>query len=211
VQEFWNFILRYAGLVALVCAAGAVYNLVTAYRARREGRSAMFGAERQAANDRVVRSGIFGLALVGLTLLFFGLALIGTGSAPSAEQPTRVLTRTTTPRAGITPSLAVTPTRQPTSSLPTVPPPPPATNTPAPVVTTPGADRKTAVVTGTADVGGLKLRKVPNGELIDSLADGTVVELLGESQTAVGLEWKKVRDPKGREGWVAAQYLIINP
>jgi SH3-like domain-containing protein len=38
-----------------------------------------------------------------------------------------------------------------------------------------------------------------------------VVEVLGESQTAVGLEWRNVRDPKGREGWVAAQYLIINP
>ena len=211
MQEFWNFILRYAGLVALLCAVGAAYNLVTAYRARREGRSAMFGAERQAATDRVLRSGIFGVALVGLTLLFFALALIGTGSTPPSEQPTRPSTRTATPRAGITPGLATTPTRQPTSSLPTVPPPPAATNTPAPVVTTPGSGRKTAVVTGTGDVGGLKLRKAPNGELIDSLPDGTVVEILGESQTAVGLEWRNVRDPKGREGWVAAQYLIINP
>ena len=211
MQEFWNFILRYAGLVALLCAVGAAYNLVTAYRARREGRSAMFGAERQAATDRVLRSGVFGVALVGLTLLFFALALIGTGSTPPSEQPPRPSTRTATPRAGITPGLAVTPTRQPTSSLPTVPPPPAATNTPAPVVTTPGPGSKTAVVTGTGDVGGLKLRKAPNGELIDSLPDGTVVEILGESQTAVGLEWRNVRDPKGREGWVAAQYLIINP
>jgi hypothetical protein len=211
VEEFWNFLVRYAGLVALVCAAGAVYNLVTAYRARREGRSAMFGAERQAANDRVARSGIFGLALVGLTLLFFGLALLGAGGSPSAEPATRPPSRTTTPRAGITPSLALTPTRQPTSSLPTVPPPPAATNTPAPVVATSDGSRKTAVVTGTGDVGGLSLRKTPNGELIDKLLDGTVVELLGESQTAVGLEWKKVRDPKGREGWVAGQYLIVNP
>lgn len=211
MEEFWNFIVRYAGLVALLCAVGAVYYLGSAYRARREGRSAMFGAERQAANDRVMRSGIFGVGLVGLTLLFFGLALIGAGGAPSADQPTRPPTRTATPRAGITPSLILTLTKLPTSSLPTVQPPPPATNTPGPVVTTPGADRKTAVVTGTADVGGLKLRKTPNGELIDSLPDGTVVELLGESQTVVGLEWKKVRDPKGREGWVAGQYLIVNP
>lgn len=211
MQEFWNFILRYAGLVALLCAVGAAYNLVTAYRARREGRSAMFGAERQAATDRVLRSSVFGVALVGLTLVFFALALISTGSTPPSEQPTRPSTRTVTPRAGITPGLAATPTRQPTSSLPTVQPPPAATNTPAPVAATPGAGRKTAVVTGTGDVGGLKLRKAPNGELIDSLPDGTVVEILGESQTAVGLEWRNVRDPKGREGWVAAQYLIINP
>jgi Bacterial SH3 domain len=211
VEEFWNFLVRYAGLVALVCAVGAAYNLVTAYRARREGRSAMFGAERQAASDRVTRSGVFGLALVGLTLLFFGLALLGAAGSPSAEPATRPPSRTATPRAGITPSLVLTLTKQPTSSLPTVPPPPPATNTPSPVVATSDGSRKTAVVTGTGDVGGLSLRKTPNGELIDKLLDGTVVELLGESQTAVGLEWKKVRDPKGREGWVAGQYLIVNP
>jgi hypothetical protein len=79
------------------------------------------------------------------------------------------------------------------------------------VVITPAAGRKTAVVTGTADVGGLKLRKAPNGDIIDSLPDGTVVELAGEVKTEVGLEWQKVLDPKGREGWVAGQYLIINP
>jgi Bacterial SH3 domain len=211
MQEFWNFILRYAGVVAVVCAGGAAYYLSAAYRARRESRSAMFNAERQVTKDRMARFSIVGLLLVGLTLLFFGLALMGVGNAPLAEQPTRPPTRTSTPRAGITPSLAITPTRQPTSSLPTVPPPPAATKTPAPVVTTPGAGGKTAVVTGTADAGGLKLRKTPNGELIDSLPDGTVVELLGVTESVGGVEWQNVRDPRGREGWVAGQYLIINP
>jgi hypothetical protein len=211
MQEFWNFILRYAGVVAVVCAGGAAYYLAAAYRAQRESRSAMFDAERQVTKDRMMRSGVVGLVLIGLTLLFFGLALMGAGSAPPSEQPTRPPIGTSTRRAGITPSAAITPTQQPTSSVPTVPPPPAATKTPAPVVTTPGAGRKTAVVTGTSDVNGLKLRMTPNGELIDTLPDGTVLELLGETQTAVGLEWQKVRDPKGREGWVAGQYLIINP
>ncbi len=211
MQEFWNVLLRIAGLIALVCAVAAAYFITSAYRARREGRSALFDAERQVSNDRVMRNSVAGLAMVALTFLFFGLALIGVGGTPAAEpEPTRAPTRTVTPRAGITPGTPAT-QAQPTSFLPTVPPPPPATNTPRPVVITPAAGRKTAVVTGTADVGGLKLRKAPNGDIIDSLPDGTVVELAGEVKTEVGLEWQKVLDPKGREGWVAGQYLIINP
>jgi uncharacterized protein YgiM (DUF1202 family) len=50
-----------------------------------------------------------------------------------------------------------------------------------------------------------------SGELIDKLPDGTVVELLGETQSEGGFEWQKVRDSKGREGWVAGQYLIVSP
>ena len=211
MQEFWNVLLRIAGLVALVCAVAAAYFWASVFRARREGRSALFDAERQVSNDRATRNGVAGLAMVALTFLFFGLALIGAGSTPAAEQtPTRIATRTVTPRAGTTPGALAT-QAQPTSSLPTVPPPPPATNTPRPVVNTPAAGRKSAVVTGTADVGGLKLRAAPNGDIIDSLPDGTVVELLGEVKTEVGIEWQRVRDPKAREGWVASQYLIINP
>jgi hypothetical protein len=211
VQELWNVLLRIAGLVALVCAVAAVYFIASAYRTRREGRSALFDAERLVSNDRMMRSAFAGLAMLALTFLFFGLALISAGGTPAANQtPTRTPTRTVTPRAGATPgALATQP--QPTSSLPTVPPPPPATNTPRPVVNTPAAGRKSAVVTGTAEVGGLKLRAAPNGDVIDSLPDGTVVELLGEVQTQVGIEWQRVLDPKGREGWVASQYLIINP
>jgi hypothetical protein len=215
VQEFFGFILKAAGLIALVFAVFAVYFLASAYRARREGRSALFDAERQVSNDRVTRNSVAGLAMVALTCVFFALALIGAGSAPASEQPTtptRALTRTITPRAGTTPGTLTTQV-PPTSSLPTVPPPPPATNTPRPVVITPGAGSKSAVVTGTSEAGGLALRKTPApaGELIDRLPDGTVVELLGEVRTEASTEWQKVRDPKGREGWVAGQYLIINP
>jgi len=210
VQEFWNVLLRIAGLIALVCAVAAAYFLASAYRARREGRSALFDAERQVSNDRMTRNSVAGLAMVALTFLFFGLALIGAGSTPTTEQQTRTPTRTVTPRVGTTPNVLTTQV-QPTSSLPTVPPPPPATSTPRPVVNTPAAGRKSAVVTGTSDVGGLKLRQTPNGDIIDSLPDGTVVELLGEVKNEVGIEWQNVRDPKGREGWVAAQYLIVNP
>jgi SH3-like domain-containing protein len=66
-----------------------------------------------------------------------------------------------------------------------------------------------AVVTG-ADDPGLRLRQSPNGEQIDYLKSGTVVELLPDAQvtTADDITWQKVRDPQGREGWVATAYLV---
>jgi len=213
VQELWDVLVRYAGIPALLCAVIAAYYLVDAYRTRRAGRAVLFDAERQVTNERVARSSTLGLGLLGLTFLFFALALIGLGNPPTAEQPTRVPTRTVTPRAGTTPSQPATPTPLVTSALPTVAPPPAATNTPRPPTATPSPKGKTAVVTGTSDVGGLSLRRAPSitGELIDKLPDGTVVELLGESKSDGTIEWQRVRDPRGREGWVAGQYLIINP
>jgi len=60
---------------------------------------------------------------------------------------------------------------------------------------------------------GLTLTHTYDGDIDIYLVgpDGTVVELLGEVKTEVGIEWQRVRDPKAREGWVASQYLIINP
>ncbi len=68
MQEFWNVLLRIAGLIALVCAVAAAYFIASAYRARREGRSALFDAERQVSNDRVTRNSIAGMAMVALKL-----------------------------------------------------------------------------------------------------------------------------------------------
>lgn len=210
MQEIWNFLIKYAGIVAFLCALGAAYYVANAYRSRREARSAMFDAERQVAQDRVMRNGLVGMILLVFTIVFFGLSLIGTGSAAPSETPTRApATRTLTPRASATGP--ITPTRQLTPQGPTLPPPPTLTATTPPVNNTPVPGSKTRVVTGTADSGGLALRKTPSGDLIDRLPDGTVVELVGDPQTVGGQEWQKVRDPQGREGWVASQYLIVKP
>jgi hypothetical protein len=212
MQELWNLFLKFSGLVALFCVAGAAYNLVMAYDARRKARAALFDAERQVMRDKVNRFGVMGAMLLGLTIVFFALALLGATAAP-LEEPTPTVTRTTTPRAVGTPTRVGTPTPLPVMGGPTVPP-PPATATKAPVAAptsaTPGVGRKTAIVTGSDSFGGLALRKTPNGELIERLPDGTVVELLGETKSEAGYEWQRVRDPKNREGWLANQYLIVN-
>jgi hypothetical protein len=81
--------------------------------------------------------------------------------------------------------------------------------TPEPSPTTPP---QTATVTGAGTLG-LRLRDAPNGNLIDYLLDGTVLTLLPDApvRTDDGLEWQHVIDPQGREGWVATQYIVINP
>jgi SH3-like domain-containing protein len=61
---------------------------------------------------------------------------------------------------------------------------------------------------------GLRLREAPSvdANLIDYLPDGTVVTLLADvTTTPDGIEWRRVIDPQGREGWVATNYLSVNP
>ena len=57
---------------------------------------------------------------------------------------------------------------------------------------------------------GVRLRETPGGNEIDFLKDGTVLELFPEPQvkTDDGITWQKVRDPQGRVGWVAAEYIV---
>jgi hypothetical protein len=55
---------------------------------------------------------------------------------------------------------------------------------------------------------GVSLRRAPgDGERITVWFDGTELISLPEEQVAAGRIWKRVRDPKGNEGWMAAEFL----
>ena len=75
---------------------------------------------------------------------------------------------------------------------------------------TPTTQPQKAVVTGAGEPG-LRLRTTPNGQEIDYLKDGTVLDVLDDAQvkTDDGNTWQKVRDPQGREGWVASAYIVF--
>lgn len=60
---------------------------------------------------------------------------------------------------------------------------------------------KTAIVKTTGDP--LNVRSRPNGEIIDTLANGTEVNLSGESVNIGGTTWASI----GGERWVATQFL----
>lgn len=187
-----------AGIGAAVAFVGFLIFLWQIQEARRSVRRALFDTERQVYLDRIRRGRLSAVGLLALTLLLvvanFGSSAIA--NPPPTPTPTATLTPTSPP-----PTLGPSPT--PTPLLPT------ATSTAAPSPTPPP---QTATVTGAGTLG-LRLREAPNGNLIDYLSDGTVVTLLPEAsvRTDDGIEWRKVIDPQGREGWVAVQYLTINP
>ncbi len=187
-----------AGIGAVVALFGAAILFWQTQEAQRASRRALFDTERQVQLDRVRRRR---LSALGLAVLGFVLFSVNVGSSAIANPPP-------TP----TPTLTPTPTRPP----PTVGPSPTPTRPPPTASLTaepsPTSAPQTATVTGAGTLG-LRLRDAPNGNLIDYLQDGTLLTLLPDEpvRTDDGLEWRRVIDPLGREGWVATLYLTINP
>jgi Bacterial SH3 domain len=63
-----------------------------------------------------------------------------------------------------------------------------------------------------ANTGGsnVRLRLEPSlkGQIVGRLAEGTVLEVVGEDRTADGYTWKNVRAPGDGRGWVAGSYVV---
>jgi hypothetical protein len=57
---------------------------------------------------------------------------------------------------------------------------------------------------------GLRLRVEPStkAQIAARLADGTILEVVGEDKTADGYTWKNVRAPGDGRGWVASNYVV---
>lgn len=187
-----------AGIGMVLALGGALIFFWQTQESQRAMRRALFDTERQVQLDRIRRGRLSALGLVALAVFLLGVSLTSNTIANPPPTPTPTLTPTETlppPTPGPSPTATLPPTSTPT------PEPPTATPTP-----------RTGTVTGAGSLG-LRLRDAPNGNLIDYLPDGTVVTLLPDPtvRTDDGLEWQKVIDPQGREGWVATQYLTINP
>ncbi|HLF27904.1 MAG TPA: hypothetical protein VJG32_16340 [Anaerolineae bacterium] len=187
-----------AAIGAVVAGFAALVFFWQTQEAQRASRRALFDTERQVHLDRMRRARMTGLGLIALAAILFVLN-VG-GSAIANPPPTA------------TPTLTPSPTSPPPTIGPSPTPTLPATATPtlSPATATPALQTGTVTNTGTI---GLRLRDAPNGNLIDYLPDGTVVTLLPDAPvtTEDGIEWRHVTDPQGREGWVAVQYLTINP
>jgi hypothetical protein len=80
----------------------------------------------------------------------------------------------------------------------------------APTAAPPGG--RFYIVSGTGGQG-LFLRPDPStaGTPITTLPEGTRVEAIGEDVPGGDYLWRKVRTPDGREGYVAADFLITAP
>jgi hypothetical protein len=178
-------------LAAIAAALGAGFLLWSGQGANRAGRGALFNTERQVAYERAKRSRYSALALGGISIVLFALYFITSGSAGIALEPTPTPTRTLRPTATLAPAQRETLI---------------ATLAPTPTVTPSLAK---GVVANAGDPG-VRLRETPGGTEIDFLKDGTVLEIFPEPQvkTDDGITWQKVRDPQGRLGWVAAEYIV---
>jgi len=129
--------------------------------------------------------------LILLVVSVGGLLLCGLGGRS-------LLTNYASPTA--TPTVLVRPTFTP---VPTATPTPTPTPTPRPLPT------EIAVGGFVKVVNGVNFRTEPTtqGQLIRSLADGVVLEVIGGPQDADGFTWWQLKDVDGSIGWAANQFL----
>jgi MFS family permease len=151
---------------------------------------------------------LFGYTLGGAVTLLGVLLLIGlsgagavlggqiglpTGTPTSTPTITPTLTSTLTP---VPPTATLTATRTPTLT-PTLT--RTVTPTPTPVY----------AVVRTSDQRGAVLRAQPGGQVLRSYFDGTLMQLLPDTQTVDGITWAHVIAPDGTEGWIVETLLTI--
>jgi hypothetical protein len=143
-------------------------------------------------------------------LIALVLSATACSSSPGLPTPPPLTVVAASPTSSPETAAQPTPTTVSVAAAPTSPPVP----TPVPVPTavpSPTARPDLLVVTN-AGTEGVSIRRAPaTGERIKTWSDGAEMVSLLEEQQAGGRSWKKVRDPDGNEGWVAADFLVARP
>ncbi len=140
--------------------------------------------------------------LITFALLVVVAAVLYLGSAVTVPQlpdlrGVPMLSQVAAPTAAAGPPARRTPTPAPT---PTEGPTP--TSSPVP--------RRTAKIANTDGVGAY-IWQEPGKNRLTAWPDNTILELLSDERpSADGKTWRRVRDPRGREGWIPDIYLIVN-
>jgi len=190
-------------IVALGVVAFGLYTLLRSLQVARAAEDAWYSFE-----GRGMKGSARNLGFQAIVLLIAGLSILLWTALNLPEQvqtePTPFLTATTQPfpTSAASPTIEITPTLATTGT--------PAAGEgderilvpiPTPVL---GAE---AVVADTGG-GGLWLRDAPFGNGLALLPEGTIVFVRGGLLEVEGLLWQQVMDAEGREGWVAADYLL---
>lgn len=197
-------LLSLAGLSILAAAYFIVKGLGARSSIHRQAYSVGQVEARRASQVNWIRAGVFLLA----GLIFLGVFLIRplVGGLSPAEVPTPQTT--TVPGQTPQPNPEIAPTEPLAQPSPTGQPATPTTQATAAPTETPTP--QTATVSSGV---GVWLRGAPgtSGEQLEWLLDGTVVTLLPGQQTTDALLWQQVRTEGGVEGWVAMDFLTVNP
>ena len=150
---------------------------------------------------------LFGYSLGGAVTLVGIILVIGLGGAGAVfgaqvGLPTPVPTATFTP----TPTF----TRTPTPVPPTATPSPSATLTPTltPTVTPSPSPTPILALVRANSGGGALLRDQPNGKVIGSLVNDTLMKILPDTVEGEGTVWVHVLAPDGIEGWMDQSVLV---
>lgn len=204
-------------VVASLLILGAIVSAFAALRARARMANAPYGVSRQRLRQSMQINAIRTAALLILALILFGV--YGLRARPDEFLSTEPEPDFTPPPDATATVAVEEPTAVPDTPTPTVP---PATATPTPpapeaTATSPPTEiptitptsEPTAVVTSEV---GLYLREAPGGtEQLELLPVGTVLILLDGQETVDDAEWREVRAPSGAEGWVALDFIEIQP
>ncbi len=194
-------------VLALGMAAYGLYTLIRAWRLYRASESAWYSIEGRRMRSTSLRWGLqaFVLIAAGASLLIW--IALSLGRPDTAElAPSATVTVTPSPVAATSgPASEATPTVVPTPSTRVELSPESGLSTLIPIPTVDLGIQ--AVVTNTGG-GGLWLRDAPFGNGLVLLPEGAVVSVRGGLVEVEGLMWQSVSDADGRDGWVAADYLV---
>ena len=150
---------------------------------------------------------LFGYTLGAALTLLGVILLIGLGGA-GAVFGAQVAIPTPIPSA--TPTITLTPTLTPTPVPPTATPSPTYTLTPTftPTVTSTPVPTPILARVEALTGGGAFLRDAPDGAIIGILSNGTLMQVLPETEQAGGENWVHVLSPDGDEGWMVQSLLV---
>ncbi len=213
-----NFVILLLALSAFIVA---VYFAIRAFRYKGQSVKATYNVgqveARRAMQVDIIRAGA--AFLVGLIMLgvigwlnpFSTDASDESGTSVEAE-PSPVFTAV--PTTAVPSPLPTDTVDQPAITATAVPLPPsptpllPATDTAVPLPTDTPQPATAIVQSGV----GVWLRSIPStdGEQVEWLLDGTILELLPGLESDGELDWQQVRAPSGSEGWVAVPFIVYN-
>ena len=157
------------------------------------GTTRLARAEEPATPYKTIAVGVGALLLVvalGYGLFRFTVSYFDTGRPDPTELPKPIVAATApAPSApGPVPGVAVSPVAvQPSPS--------------------PAAGPRLKVVN--TENQGVRFRQRPStqGQVLRTLPEGTVIEVVGPDESADGMTWRNVREPGGAVGWVAAEFV----
>ncbi len=212
MQILFSLVIPLLGAVGLLAA---LYFVLRAFSSRSRVDKAAYGYGQLETRQSMQID--FGRAIIALFvgLIFLAVYAVnwaGGGTAPEpAFVPTTSPTETVEPAvetAVPTPTASITPAPFPTSDVTVIP---TETPTPAPTPTsTPEPSPSTGTVTSAV---GVYLRAEPSTSAPDLawLQEGTQLIILPGEAEADGFNWISVRIADGTEGWVATDFITINP